>query len=207
MSTIAQAIIAAAQAQGVDPALAIEVAQVESGMNQSAIGSHGEIGVFQLMPETAQQLGVDPTNLEQNIQGGVAYLRQLLSEFGDPTAAIAAYNWGPSNVSQAIAANGTDFSVSIPGTPTMPAWLAAAPASVRSYVNKVLGNVQTQYSVVAASTAAGAGVSPGGSTSTLAIPTGLVPGAPGPPPAGFSWGTAALVFGVIVGIGLVLEEI
>ncbi len=207
MSTIPQAIIAEAQRQGVDPALALEVAQVESGMNQSRVGSQGEIGVFQLMPDTAAGLGVDPTNLQQNIQGGVSYLRQMLSMFGDPTAALAAYNWGPGNVSSAIAADG-NFTISPgPGLPSIPAWLAAAPASTQSYVSKILSNVSTQYSVVAAATAATAGVSPGGWTSTLTIPTGLLPGAPAPPPAGFSWGTAALVVGIVLGIGFVLNEV
>jgi Transglycosylase SLT domain len=214
MSTIPQLIIAAAQAQGVDPALALEVAQVESGMNQSAVSSAGAIGVFQLMRTTAAGLGVDPTDLQQNIQGGVRYLAMMLAQFGDPTAALAAYNWGPANVQAAIAANGTDFSISAaPGAPSMPAWLATAPAETQNYVTKILANVNTQYSVVASAAASAAGVTPGGGTSTLQIPsglqspTGLVPGAPAPPPAGFSWTTAALVMGIVLGIGLVLEEL
>ncbi|MBZ5662745.1 MAG: lytic transglycosylase domain-containing protein [Acidobacteriia bacterium] len=217
MSTIPQLIIAEAQRQGVDPALALEVAQVESGMNQNAVSARGAIGVFQLMPDTAAGLGVDPNDLQQNIQGGVSYLRQLLAQFGDPAAALAAYNWGPGNVSNAIAQAGNFTITAAPSAASMPGWLALAPAETQNYVNKILNNVNTQYSVVAAAAAAGAGVSPGGSTSTLIIPSGLqaqpgpvpsglVPGAPPPPPSGFSWGTAALVMGVILGIGLVLQE-
>lgn len=211
MNTIPQMIISEAQAQGVDPSLALEVAQMESGMNQARVSPVGAVGVMQLMPDTAQGLGVDQNDVQQNIHGGVMYLAQMLARFGDPKAALAAYNWGPGNVASAIAANGTDF-ISIQGVPTMPAWLAAAPPSVQKYVNTILSNVNTQYSVVAAATAAAAGTpTPGGSTSTLMLPTGspsgLLPGVPAPPVAGFSWGTAALITGIVLGIGLVVSEV
>jgi len=59
----------------------------------------GAIGVMQLMPNTAKSLGVknikDP---QQNIEAGVRYLSQLLSRYKDPAIAMAAYNWGPTNV-------------------------------------------------------------------------------------------------------------
>jgi hypothetical protein len=193
MSSIPNAIIAEAQRQGVDPALALEVASVESNFNQNAVSTKGAIGVFQLELATAQQLGVDPTDLMQNIQGGVSYLRMMLAQFGDPTAALAAYNWGPGNVQNAMAANGSG-------------WLSSAPAGTRNYVAKILNNVQTQYAAVTAFTAAGAGASPGGGTSTLTIPSGLLP-AGSAAPGGFSWGGVALVMGAILGIGLALYEI
>lgn len=203
MLTIPQMIIAEAQQQGVDPALALEVAQVESGMNQNATSSKGAIGVMQLMPATAAQLGVDPYDTAQNIHGGVMYLRQLMSRFGDPTAALAAYDWGPGNVQQAMAQFPSDFSYSAPGGSAIPAWLASAPAETRNYVQKILSNVSTQYSVVTSNTAALALASPGGSTSNLTLPG---PAIPPPAPASFSWGTVALVVGMIFGIGLVLNE-
>lgn len=198
-------IIAEAQQQGVDPALALEVAQVESGMNQNAASSKGAIGVMQLMPATAAQLGVDPYDTLQNIHGGVLYLRQLLAQFGDPMAALAAYNWGPGNVQNAMAQFPSDFSYSAPGGSAIPAWLASAPAETRNYVQKILNNVATQYSVVTAYTQQQAGVpsSGGGSTSNLMLPG---PGIPPPAPSSFSWGTVALVVGMIFGIGLVLNE-
>lgn len=212
MSSIAQMIIAEAQRQGIDPALALEVAQVESGLNPSAVSPKGAVGVFQLMPGTAGDLGVaNSFDAQQNIRGGIAYLRQLLGQFGDPSAALAAYNWGPGNVSAAIAQYGSDFSMTTPQG-TIPAWLASAPASVRNYVRTILGNVSTQYSVVAAATGAAAGVAtPGGGTSTLVIPppspAGLLPGVFLPPsPTALSWGTVALVVGMIFGIGLVLNN-
>nr|DAQ88786.1 MAG TPA: hypothetical protein [Caudoviricetes sp.] len=75
------------------------VAQTESGYNQDARSEVGAIGVMQLMPETAEGLGVDPTDLRGNIYGGAKYLRQLMDTFGgDMQKVIAAYNAGPGAV-------------------------------------------------------------------------------------------------------------
>lgn len=94
--TIQQQIVASAIAQGIDPNFALAVAQRESGFNQGAVGSSGEIGVFQLMPTTAQQLSVNPYDQQANIDGGIKYLKQQLNAFGnDPALAAAAYNAGP----------------------------------------------------------------------------------------------------------------
>jgi hypothetical protein len=84
---------------GVDPALALAVANQESGFNQNAVSSAGAIGVMQLMPSTAAGLGVDPTNLNQNVSGGVGLLASLLDRYNGNTAlALAAYNAGPGPV-------------------------------------------------------------------------------------------------------------
>jgi hypothetical protein len=91
-------VTAEAQRQGVDPALALRVANQESRYRQTAVSPKGAIGVMQLMPQTAKDLGVDPTDPEQNIRGGVAYLKQQLDEFGSPQLAAAAYNAGPQAV-------------------------------------------------------------------------------------------------------------
>lgn len=92
-------IIAEANKQGVDPALALAQAEAESNFNQNARSQTGAIGVFQLMPDTAKGLGVNPYDLDQNIQGGVKYLKQQLKKYnGDVNKALAAYNAGPSNV-------------------------------------------------------------------------------------------------------------
>lgn len=86
---------------GVDPNLAKAQAFYESGGNQNAKSPAGAIGVFQLEPATAAGLGVDPTNLEDNVKGGVQYLSQMLTKFGgDTTLALAAYNAGPGNVAK-----------------------------------------------------------------------------------------------------------
>ena len=70
-------IVAEAQAQGVDPGIALAVARTESGVCQWAANgsvitsSAGAISVMQLEPATAAALGVDPTDVDQNIQGGI----------------------------------------------------------------------------------------------------------------------------------------
>lgn len=91
----------AASRYGVDPNLAVAVAQQESGGNPNAVSSAGAQGVMQLMPATAAALGVsNPFDPTQNIDAGVRYLAQLISEFGDVQLGLAAYDWGPGNVSK-----------------------------------------------------------------------------------------------------------
>lgn len=131
MSAIPQLVAQTAADQGVDANLALAVASAESNFNPYALSPAGAIGVMQLMPATAAQLGVDPHDPGQNIQGGVSYLRRLLSEFGgDTAAALAAYNWGPGNVKKAITSYGGD-------------WLSAAPSETRNYVSKILGSLSS----------------------------------------------------------------
>lgn len=74
------------------------VAWQESRYNQAAISPKGARGVMQLMPATAQTLGVDAADLKSNIDGGTAYLAQQLRRFGDLSLALAAYNAGPEAV-------------------------------------------------------------------------------------------------------------
>jgi hypothetical protein len=97
-TSTADLITSMAPSYGVPSSIALAVAKKESGFNQAAVGSSGEIGVFQLMPGTAAQLGVDPSDLNQNVQGGLTYLQQLYNQFGDWTLALEAYNGGPSHV-------------------------------------------------------------------------------------------------------------
>jgi hypothetical protein len=98
-------VIKEAQRIGLDPSLAVHVLYKETGNlknPESARSKAGAIGVMQLMPRTAKELGVDPLNPEENIRGGVMYLKQMYDKYQDPTLAFAAYNAGPGRVDRAL---------------------------------------------------------------------------------------------------------
>jgi hypothetical protein len=84
----------------VDPCLVKAIIMAESGYNPKAISKRGAKGLMQLMPSTAEALGVeDIFNPEQNISGGIRYFKQLVNKFdGDLKLALAAYNAGSQKV-------------------------------------------------------------------------------------------------------------
>jgi hypothetical protein len=90
---------AAAREWNVDPRLLRAVATQESGGDPNRRSRAGAVGVMQLMPGTAKDLGVtDLTNAEQSIYGGAKYLSQMLDRYKRPELALAAYNAGPGRV-------------------------------------------------------------------------------------------------------------
>lgn len=92
-------IVKYSQEYGVDPNIARAVAMQESGGRHDVVSPAGAIGTFQLMPDTAKELGVDPHDLDQNIRGGILYLKQMHDRYGGNwDRALYAYNWGPGNM-------------------------------------------------------------------------------------------------------------
>ena len=75
--------------------LVMAIIASESGGNPEAVSPAGAIGLMQLMPETAERLGVDPWDPEQNVEGAVRYLSSQLSTFKSIDLSLIAYNAGP----------------------------------------------------------------------------------------------------------------
>ena len=92
----------AAQHEGLDANLLRAVAQQESGFRSCAVSQKGAMGLMQLMPATAQELGVhDPFDPAESLLSGARLLKQLLARFGGDTAlALGAYNAGPERVEE-----------------------------------------------------------------------------------------------------------
>ena len=90
----------AACEQGLPIGLFDALIMQESRYNHLAISPKGALGLAQLMPGTARQLGTDPYSLIDNLRGGARYLRQQVDRFGRYDLALAAYNSGPGRVAR-----------------------------------------------------------------------------------------------------------
>lgn len=90
----------AARANNVPEDLFLRLVHQESRWNSGAVSHKGAIGLAQLMPGTADDLRVDPTDPAQNLDGGARYLRMMYERFGNWRLALAAYNAGPGAVEQ-----------------------------------------------------------------------------------------------------------
>ena len=98
----AQEIAAAAARHDLDPRLLAALVAVESAFRADAVSPAGAVGLAQLMPATAAELGVaDRRDPAANLDGGAAYLARQLARFGDVRLALAAYNAGPARVASA----------------------------------------------------------------------------------------------------------
>ena len=89
-----------AQEIGIDPDLFVRMIQRESNFDPTAVSPKGAIGLGQIMPGTAGDLGIDPKDPIQNLTGAARYFKQQLDAFGNPMLALAAYNAGPGRVRQ-----------------------------------------------------------------------------------------------------------
>lgn len=119
-----------AQRQNVPVEFVRRMARTESGGDPNVISgrrrsSAGAIGKMQLMPGTAKDLGVNPYNATENVEGGVRYAKQQLDTFGgDQRKAAAAYNWGPERVKKL--------------------GVERAPAETQNYMRQVAGEQRTE---------------------------------------------------------------
>ncbi len=117
----------AANTYGISVDLLKAVAKAESDFDTTSVSTSGAVGVMQLMPETAKELGVtDSFDAEQNIMGGANYLSKKLAEYdGDVSLALAAYNAGSGNVNK------------YGGIPPF--------TETQNYVKKILGYLENEY--------------------------------------------------------------
>lgn len=94
-------IVSKAEDMGIDPKFALYLAGKETGglkNPETARSRAGAMGIMQLMPGTAKDMGVkDPFDPEQNIEGGLRYAKLMMDKYKDPKLAAIAYNWGPGN--------------------------------------------------------------------------------------------------------------
>lgn len=115
----------AARRASIPVELVHSVAKAESRLRQDAVSNKGAIGIMQLMPATAAELGADPRDPKQNTEAGAKYLADLLTKYnGDVAKALAAYNAGPGAVDR------------YKGVPPY--------RETRSYVNRVIRDYKRQ---------------------------------------------------------------
>ena len=97
-NVVKESIVKHSLEMNVDPALALSIAKKESGFRHELRSSHGAVGVFQLLPSTANRMGYNAYYLNENIKAGLTYYKMMYKMFGSTELALAAYNAGPGNV-------------------------------------------------------------------------------------------------------------
>jgi soluble lytic murein transglycosylase-like protein len=112
----------AAKQQDLQPELLRSMVNQESGARPCAVSPKGAMGLMQLMPATAAQLGVkDPFDPQENLNAGAWFVKQLLTTYNDLPLALGAYNAGPARVN------------AIEGIPAIP--------ETQNYVQKILSSL------------------------------------------------------------------
>lgn len=124
---------AAAEANGLDPALIQSVMYQESRGRRGSVSHKGAQGLMQIMPATAKELGVDPKDPNQAIEGGARYLAQQIRRFGSDAKGLAAYNAGADSVIKASKKAEAD------GKPEE--WLSYMLPETRKYVPEILSRM------------------------------------------------------------------
>lgn len=115
---------------GLPKGLLTEVCRQESAGDPNAGSPKGACGLFQFMPGTSSDFGINPYDPVQSAEAAAKYLSQNLSKHGSDVAkALASYNWGPGNVQKAVAKYGDD-------------WLAHAPKETKDYVANISGRMR-----------------------------------------------------------------
>lgn len=125
-SSIEEAVKKASAKYGIDQDLIMAIIKQESSFDSSAVSAAGAMGLMQLMPGTAQSLGVtNPFDVEQNVDGGTKYLKQLMNMYGNSKKmALAAYNAGAGTLDSRDVHNEYE--------------IKNLSAETREYVNKVM---------------------------------------------------------------------
>ena len=113
---------------GVDKDLSISVIKQEYSFQPNCVSEAGAMGLMQLMPSTAKEMGVNnPFDMEENINGGTKYLKGLLDMYGNSKElALAAYNAGPGTLQNRGVKNTSD--------------IGKLPYETKNYVKKVMKN-------------------------------------------------------------------
>lgn len=124
--SIEEAVNTASKKYNIDKSLIEAVIKQESSFNPNAKSSAGAMGLMQLMPGTAKEMGVDsPYSIEENVDGGTHYLKNLLDMYaGSKELALSAYNAGPGT----LLARGVDSKEEI----------NKLPSETKNYVSKIM---------------------------------------------------------------------
>ena len=112
---------------GADPALVLAMLNSESRGDASAVSNRGAMGLMQLKPSTASDLGVNPKSPVDNIRGGAKYITSLISRYKNLSHALAAYNWGMGNVDRWLKRGGDEKEL---------------PSETRKYIAEVQSNFE-----------------------------------------------------------------